>query len=108
MKKLQITSTEALDSAVAECVRLKIIHTKLTAERDAELTVVEKRHEATLQASAAEIAEAEAAIRDYCDANRHQLFAERKSRETSLAVFGFELTPHRSRRPTARSSGPTC
>jgi hypothetical protein len=24
-----------------------------------------------------------------------QLFAERKSRETSLAVFGFELTPHR-------------
>jgi phage host-nuclease inhibitor protein Gam len=95
MKKLTITSTAALDSAVADCVRLKIKHTNRLADRDHALASVEKNHEAGIQSSAADIADAEAAIRDYCDANRAGLFAEKKSRETGLAVFGFEMTPPR-------------
>ena len=43
----------------------------------------------------AEIAESEANIQDYCLAHRGSLFSAKKSRETNLAEFGFELTPPR-------------
>jgi phage host-nuclease inhibitor protein Gam len=95
MKSLKITSTDALDAAVADCVRLKIAHTKRLADRDDAIAAVEKEHEAGIQASAADIADREAAIRDYCDAHRAELFPVNKSRETGLAVFGFEYTPPR-------------
>ena len=92
-KTLTITSIEALDSAVADVVRLRITRTKLLARRDHSLAAVEKEHEAPLQESAAQIAAAEAEIQKYCAAHRSELFPVNKSRETGLAVFGFELTP---------------
>jgi len=92
---LSITGPEALDAAVADVVRLKITHTRLQAARDHELAGIEKKHEPAIQGSAAAIGEAESAIRDYCDAHRAELFPVNKSRETGLAVFGFELTPPR-------------
>ena len=41
------------------------------------------------------MAAAESDIAAYCDAHRPELFPEKKSRETTLAVFGYELTPPR-------------
>ena len=95
MKSLTITSPEALDAAVADVVRLKIEHTRLTAEKEAEVAVVEKQHTPAITRTLEHIAEAEQRVRDYCDANRSTLFVDKKSRETSLALFGYEFTPHR-------------
>ena len=41
------------------------------------------------------IAELEGRVQEYCTAHRAVLFADKKSRETPLAVFGFETTPPR-------------
>jgi phage host-nuclease inhibitor protein Gam len=95
MKTLRITSLEALDSAVAEVVRQRILHTRAAAARDAALAAVEHRHQEGLTALATQITLLEAGIRDFCEARRPELFAVRKSRETNLAEFGFELTPPR-------------
>lgn len=95
MKTLKITSIESLDAAVAEAVRLKNQHALARAEKDAEVIAVEKRHQAKLQKITDDIAVVETMIAEYCLANRSTLFAERKSRETPLAEFGFELTPPR-------------
>lgn len=92
---LVITSPEALDARVAEVVRFKINLTKLTAEMEAEMAAVQKRHQARLGKLQECIATAEAEISSYCNAHRAELFADKKSRETTLAVFGFELTPPR-------------
>lgn len=94
-KQLSITSVEALDSIVADVVRLKIRLTEKTAAKDAEIAQIEKYYQAALQEIQDDIGAKEAAIRDYCIAHRSSLFSEKKSRETSLAVFGFELTPFR-------------
>lgn len=92
---LAITSPEALDTHVAEVVRLKIKLTQATAKKDAEVAAVEKKHTFNIAELQRFIAELEMRVLDYCNANRGELFTEKKSRETSLAVFGFELTPHR-------------
>jgi len=92
---LKITSLESLDTAVAEVVRLKIKHTAARATADAELAGIEKKHQAALTTLAQGIAAAEAIVFDFCTARRADLFPDRKSRETALAVFGFELTPPR-------------
>jgi len=95
MKLLNISSVEGLDAAVAEVVRLKVKLTMATAAKDAEVSTVEKRHQARLTSMVEEIGVAEAEVQEYCNAHRGTLFSKLKSRETSLAVFGFELTPHR-------------
>ena len=95
MTTLKITSLEALDSAVADAVRLKIEHTKLTATKEEETTAIEKRHQKLISACADKISAVETAVHEYCRAHRGDLFTDKKSRETTLAIFGFELTPHR-------------
>lgn len=92
---LSITSPEALDSAVADVVRLKIKRTKLVATKDEEVAAVEKRHQEKITTVDDEIAAAEQSVQEYCKAHRVELFPEKKSRDTSLAEFGFELTPPR-------------
>jgi phage host-nuclease inhibitor protein Gam len=92
---IRITSPESLDTHVAECVRLKIKLTQATARKDAEVAAVEKKHTGDITELNRSIAELEERVLEYCAAHRSALFAERKSRETSLAVFGFELTPPR-------------
>lgn len=92
---LKITSPEALDSAVADIIRLKIKRTSLVAAKDSEVATIEKRHQAGITGIEAEIAAAEQTVQDYCIAHRAQLFPEKKSRDTSLAEFGFEFTPPR-------------
>ena len=95
MKTLKICSPESLEAAVADAVRHRILHTKAVAERDAAVAQIEKRHQAGIAALAGQIALLEAGIQDYCTARRGELFPSKKSRETSLAEFGFELTPPR-------------
>lgn len=95
MKLLNITSVEGLDAAVAEVVRLKIELTRATAEKDGEVAEVEKRHQGGITSLQEEIGVAEGRVQEYCVAHRGRLFVEKKSRETSLAEFGFELTPPR-------------
>lgn len=95
MKMLTLTSLESLDAAVADVVRLKILHTRARADKDAETAAVEKRHQERIQHYTDQIAELEGRVQDFCRAHRAALFDDKKSRETSLAVFGFELTPHR-------------
>lgn len=95
MKRLTITSTESLEAAVAEAVRMRIEHTKVVATKDAVVAKIEKEYQAAITRIADRIAELEGQVQEYCTANRAALFADKKSRETALAVFGFELTPHR-------------
>lgn len=92
---MKITSPESLDTHVAECVRLKIKLTATMAGKDAEVASIEKQFTPRLTSLQADITNLEGHIRDYAVANRAALFADKKSRETSLAVFGFELTPPR-------------
>lgn len=95
MNQLTITSSEALDAAVAEIVRLKIKRTATRAEADEEIARLEKRFQNRLAALDDEIAAGEAAAKEYCTAHAHELFGDKKSRETALAIIGFELTPPR-------------
>ena len=94
-RALAITSVEDLDTIVAEVVRLKIKLTQKTATKDAEVAAIEKRHTASTTELMERIAALEHDVQAWCEAHRAVLFTERKSRETSLAVFGFELTPPR-------------
>jgi phage host-nuclease inhibitor protein Gam len=95
MKFLAITSTEALDAAVSTVVRRKIQHTELRAKYDAAIAVLEKEFQDRAGPMLEVMARAEADIQDYCAANRATLFVGKKSREISLAEFGFETTPPR-------------
>lgn len=94
-RALAITSLESLDTTVAEVVRLKIKLTQKTAAKDAEVAALEKRHTAGTTELCERIAALEHDVQAWCDAHRAEMFTERKSRETSLAVFGFEMTPPR-------------
>jgi len=93
LEPLAITSHDALDSAVAAVVRLKIKRTAIRAEADDEIARLEKRFQNKLTALADEIAVAESNIKAYCEAHRAELFPDKKSIETGLAVYGFELLP---------------
>ena len=92
---LKITSADSLDATVADVVRHKIRLTEATARMDAEVAVLQKSHQAVLTGLQEKIAAGESAVADYCTAHRAALFADKKSRETLAAVFGFELTPPR-------------
>jgi phage host-nuclease inhibitor protein Gam len=95
MKLLSITSVEALDAAVASVVWLKVQHTEATATKDSEVVALEKKHQMRIQGLVDGIHDLEAVILDFCQAHRDELFIDKKSRETTLAVIGFELTPYR-------------
>jgi len=95
MKTLTINSTEGLEAAIGTVVRKRILHTQAVAAKEAEAAELEQRHQRTISNLLDEIAEFEAGIQDYCIAHRAALFTSKKSRETSLAEFGFELTPPR-------------
>jgi phage host-nuclease inhibitor protein Gam len=92
---LKLTSPESLDTAVAAVVRKRIELTKLKASKDADVAGIERHYQPSITFREKEIADAEAGILAFCEANRAALFPKLKSRETSLAVFGFEFTPPR-------------
>ena len=63
--------------------------------RDAEIAALQKKHQTGISELLERISAEETDVRDYCEVHRAELFPDKKSRETALAVFGFELTPHR-------------
>lgn len=93
--RLDITSVEAFDTAIAHVVRLRIQRTQVVADKDAQVALIEKRYAARIATVEEQIAAEEQRIREYCDAHRAELFPVTKSRETATAAFGFELTPPR-------------
>lgn len=93
--KLKITSPESLESTIAEAVRQRILLTKLKAALDSEIAQVSKLRQPRITEVNDQIAALEAEVQAYCTANRASLFPETKSRDTMLAVYGFELTPPR-------------
>lgn len=92
---LKITSPESLDSAVAAVVRKRILLTMAKADKDAEIATIEKRRQPGITSLEKDIAADEADIQAFCTAHRTALFLDKKSRETGLATFGFEMTPPR-------------
>lgn len=92
---MKITSTESLDSHVAEAVRRKIRRVATAVRMETEIAAIQKKFAPDLAAQADAIAEIEADIQLYCEAHRAELFPDKKSRENIAAVFGFELTPWR-------------
>lgn len=91
----KITSTEALESLVNTAIQHKINRTRSVAAKEAEIARVEKRFENEIALIDDEIATIEARILEYCESNRGELFPAKKSRETGLAEYGFEITPPR-------------
>jgi phage host-nuclease inhibitor protein Gam len=95
MKPLSITSIESLEAAVAETVRKRIEHTQAVAACEGAVAALQKEYQPSITNIAGQIAGLETAVQDYCMAHREELFPAKKSRDTALAEFGFELTPHR-------------
>jgi phage host-nuclease inhibitor protein Gam len=90
-----ISSRAALDSVVADIVKLKLEQTHATAVMEQEIATVQKHHQENLLGIARQIEAREAGVFVYCQKNRCALFPEKKSIDLLLATVGFELTPPR-------------
>lgn len=89
-----ITSREAMESVVADIVRLKLERSGQQLILEAEIAALTKEHEPAILALDKDIETKEAGVYLYCTANRAALFAQSKSIETLLATVGFEFTPY--------------
>ena len=94
-KIIELTSVEALDATVGEVVRKKIEHTQTLAEMEAKIAAIKEEYAPKTGAQLDQIAALEGSVKEYCTVHRDAMFADKKSRETSSATIGFELTPHR-------------
>jgi phage host-nuclease inhibitor protein Gam len=90
-----IQSRSALETVVADVVRLKLEHTQAAAAMEQEIVEVQKRHQENLLGIARQIEAREAGVFVYCQKNRAALFPEKKSLDLLMATVGFELTPPR-------------
>jgi phage host-nuclease inhibitor protein Gam len=99
-----VSSRAALETVVADVIKLKLEHSHATAVMEQEIAEVQKRHEENLLGIARQIEAREAGVFVYCQKNRMALFPEKKSIELSLATVGFELTPPRVERLRARDT----
>lgn len=90
-----ISSRAALETVVADVVKLKIEHAQATAAMEQEISDVQKRHQENLLGIGRQIEAREAGVFVYCQKNRAVLFPEKKSMDLLLATIGFELTPPR-------------
>ncbi len=88
-----ILSVESLDAQVAECVQLRLQRIALFAQIEAAKALIDQEHAEDVGSLNDRIADKEAAIYNFCVANRGPLFPDKKSRETNAAVIGFELNP---------------
>jgi phage host-nuclease inhibitor protein Gam len=67
----------------------------LTSGKDGDVALIEQAFQKKIAPVLEDIGRLETAIQDYCLAHRAELFPDKKSRETTLAEFGFEITPPR-------------
>src|SRR5215813_4959822 len=95
-KKLEpciISSRAALETVVADVVKLKIEYTQASAVMEQEIADVQKRHQENLLGISRQIEAREAGVFVFCQKNRAALFPEKKSLDLLFATIGFELTP---------------
>ena len=90
-----ISSRAALETVVADVVKLKMEHSQATAAMEQEIAEVQKRHQENLLGIGRQIEAREAGVFVYCRKNRFVLFPEKKSLDLLFATIGFELTPPR-------------
>jgi phage host-nuclease inhibitor protein Gam len=89
-----IVSREAMESVVADVVRLKLERAGRQAIMEGQIASLTKKHEPGILELDKEIERKEAGVYLFCTAHRATLFPKVKSIETLLATVGFELTPH--------------
>ena len=99
-----ISSRAALETVVADIVKLKLEHTHATALMEQEIAAIQKRHQENLLGIGRQIEAREAGVFVYCQKNRGVLFPEKKSIDLILATVGFELTPPRVDKISARDN----
>ena len=99
-----LASREAMESTVADIVRLKIQHARLTAALADEIAAAQKRHQDAVAALCRDLETKEASVQAYCEKHRAELFPQKKSLDLLLAEVGFECTPHRVEKRIGRSS----
>src|SRR3954466_328919 len=90
-----ISSRAALETVVADVVKLKLEHTQAITVMEQEIADVQKRHQENLLGIVRQIEAREAGVFVYCQKNRATLFPEKKSIDLLLATVGFEMTPPR-------------
>lgn len=88
-----ITSRESLEANVADIVHLKLDYASKTAEMEKEIAEVQKRHQVGILSVVKQIDIKEAGVFTYCQTHRKELFPEKKSIDTLLAVVGFRTNP---------------
>lgn len=95
LEPIIINSRPALESVVADVVKLKLEHAQAIAAMEREIADVQKRHQEILLGIAQRIEANEAGAFFYCTKNRAELFSEKKSLDMLLADVGFELSKPR-------------
>jgi phage host-nuclease inhibitor protein Gam len=88
-----VTSREGMEATVADVVRLKLEFAQKTAAMELEVAAVQKRYQAQLLEISNKIETKEAGIFVFCQTNRRELFAEKKSIDLLLATVGFRTEP---------------
>jgi len=90
-----ISSREGMEAVVADIVGLKLDLAKKQAEMEKEIAEVQKRYQQPMLDLSKLIETKEAGVFIFCQGHREELFKDRKSIDTVLAVVGFEITPPR-------------
>ena len=104
MEPCLINSRQALESVVADVVKLKLEHAQATAAMEKEIAGVQQRHQEELLGVSRQIEAKEAGVFVYCQKHRTALFSEKKSVDLLLATVGFELTPPRVEKLNSRDT----
>lgn len=96
-KTLKVSTPEHADALSADITRNKILLTKLTAEHEADVAKATKAFDARTANLRDRIQNDEVDLQDFCTAYRQNgvVFGKNKSRETTLARYGFRTTPWR-------------
>jgi len=99
-----ISSRAALEAVVADIVKLKLEHTQAAAVMEHEIAGIQKRHQENLLGITRQLEAREAGVFVYCQKNRAALFPKKKSLDLLLATVGFELTPPRVDKISAKDT----
>ncbi len=105
---IPVHSTQALESSVAETVRLKLAVTQLQAEMQQTIAATQALFADRILPPSREIESREAGIYVYCADNRPTLFpAGKKSLDTLVATIGFRTTPPRVEKTSSKDKWAT-
>ena len=92
IKPVGFTTRAEFDNALAKIAKLEAESRRLIAERDKAVQKVQAEHEPKITEVGKDIAALTLQCEKYAEANRDELLpTDRKSDETTFAVFGFRL-----------------